>query len=342
MMLPVELNEDRTGRDEETALNIVDILVSINSVEKKVFFDVAVDNKSKDHRLRLLFSSGLKSDKVDVDGHFYVDSRPIDPPKTTNWEQAPVPTHHENNFVSVSDGTNVFTVVSEGLPEYEPMREKSVAAKGTVNIAITLLRSIGWLSRGDFATRKYNAGPALSAPGAQCLDEFNFSLGIVTGKGNWLSSNSHIAAEEFTLAPQIINPVSLNMPNRMIDVIGIGRMGVIQMNQLRTQESTQLIEENFSACELKGDKFLLSSFKHAEYQPDKFIVRLVNMADTNENGTLILGKEIISAEIVNLNEQKPSTPIKATIASAKGKKIEFSADPHVIFTILIKAKILNG
>ena len=41
-------------------------------------------------------------------------------------------------------------------------------------VALTVIRSVGWLSREDLATRKGNAGPSLETPGAQCLGEYEF------------------------------------------------------------------------------------------------------------------------------------------------------------------------
>ncbi|MBA7709185.1 hypothetical protein ES703_118097 [subsurface metagenome] len=74
------------------------------------------------------------------------------------------------------DDATCFAVFNKGLPEYEAMKDNN----GTIKIAITLLRCVGWLSRGDLATRtgirSAIAGPPLHTPGAQCLEKYEFSI----------------------------------------------------------------------------------------------------------------------------------------------------------------------
>jgi hypothetical protein len=64
-------------------------------------------------------------------------------------------------------------VAHQGMQEYEV-----VDREGARSLAITLVRSVGWLSRRDLVTRGVGAGPDLPTPGAQCLGEdvFRFQL----------------------------------------------------------------------------------------------------------------------------------------------------------------------
>jgi len=55
-------------------------------------------------------------------------------------------------------------IANRGLPEMEALR----TANGGAELALTLLRCVGWLSRDDFPTRQGQAGPQLPTPGAQC------------------------------------------------------------------------------------------------------------------------------------------------------------------------------
>ncbi|GAG69611.1 unnamed protein product, partial [marine sediment metagenome] len=48
------------------------------------------------------------------------------------------------------------------MPEYEIIPDNNT-------IALTLVRSVGWLSRGDLEYKKGNAGPSFATPEAQCL-----------------------------------------------------------------------------------------------------------------------------------------------------------------------------
>jgi alpha-mannosidase len=52
-------------------------------------------------------------------------------------------------------------------------------ANGKTEIAITLLRCVGWLSREDLRTRKGHAGPGLETPGAQMAGDWQFDYAII-------------------------------------------------------------------------------------------------------------------------------------------------------------------
>jgi mannosylglycerate hydrolase len=53
-------------------------------------------------------------------------------------------------------------------------------------LALTLVRSVGWLSRRDMVTRGVGAGPDLATPDAQCLgtQRFEFRLGLLASLGS--------------------------------------------------------------------------------------------------------------------------------------------------------------
>ena len=270
--LPIALSEDRKSRSSETTINPVEVYVTLNSAEKTVFIDCIIENNAMDHRMRMLFSSDLKSDQVSADGHFYVVPRPVDTPKVENWSQDPVPTKNQHDFVSVSDGNTSFTVLNLGLPEYAPVRKED----GTVGLAITLFRSVGWLSRGDFATRTGNAGPDLSTPGAQCLGINECNLGITTGEGTWLDAKAHIIADRFNNPLQVISPMSLRQSMRQMDAFLLGT------NLDTYPEVEKRLQLDFSTLELEGDAFLISAYKRAEYDSNGIIIRVTNMASETQ------------------------------------------------------------
>ena len=55
-------------------------------------------------------------------------------------------------------------------------------ARGT-EIALTLLRCVGWLSRNDLQTRRDHAGPATATPGAQLPGNWSFDYSICPHAG---------------------------------------------------------------------------------------------------------------------------------------------------------------
>ncbi|MHA1341008.1 MAG: alpha-mannosidase [Promethearchaeota archaeon] len=348
--LPESLSEDRKCRSQITELNFINVYVSLNAVEKIIYIDVDIDNASKDHRLRIMFPSGMKSvdDCIDADGHFYVIHRSAkipDQKETKHWAQPPVPTHHQNHFVSVFDGNNSFSVLNFGLPEYEAIIEDDK----TITFAITLLRCVGWLSRHDLETRSSNAGPPLSTIGAQCLDTYSFSLGLASGKGNWLDAKTHKIADEFIHPFEVINPISLQSSMRMLNAFNFR-----QMNVVKAPKTSKEVSSEFSLCKLDNDALLMTAFKRSDKNNNSFIVRVVNMSNEMQNGKITLFIPAKSVEIVNLNEEKQKNDaindIAQTVATVlrsnldEGVKLskldnnsfEFDIKPNIIATFKIK------
>ena len=60
---------------------------------------------------------------------------------------------------------------------------------------ITLLRCVGWLSRGDLLTRAANAGPTKATPAAQCHGTYRFRYSIIPHPGTW--ADAFLQAHEF-------------------------------------------------------------------------------------------------------------------------------------------------
>jgi alpha-mannosidase len=65
-------------------------------------------------------------------------------------------------------------VANRGLPEVEV-----ISQDGGTEIALTLLRCIGWLSRDDFPERKGHAGPGMATPGAQMPGTWAFDYAMI-------------------------------------------------------------------------------------------------------------------------------------------------------------------
>src|SRR2546429_2659093 len=80
-------------------------------------------------------------------------------------------------------------LIPDGLQEYE------VLSDAPQELALTLLRAVGWLSRDDLTTRTGHAGPALETPGAQVLGEHRFRYSLFFHAGDWEGAAVWRAAE---------------------------------------------------------------------------------------------------------------------------------------------------
>ena len=122
----------------------------------RVDLGVILDNTADDHRLRLLFPAGAPVAMFRAATTFDITTRTTAAPDDARWVHPAPTTFPHQGWVAA----NGLLVGAPGLPEAE------VTADGTV--AVTLLRAVGWLSRGDLHTRPVQAGPGMPAPGAQC------------------------------------------------------------------------------------------------------------------------------------------------------------------------------
>jgi len=66
---------------------------------------------------------------------------------------------------------------------------------GQMAVAVTLLRCIEWLSRGDLSTRLGHAGPMEWTPEAQCLGHHQFDYALVPHSGDWEAEEALVLCE---------------------------------------------------------------------------------------------------------------------------------------------------
>ena len=336
--LPASLTEDRYNRDDYLVSNFVSIFITLYQGIKRVDFKVLLDNNSKDHRIRLLFPTKIKTDKVDCDGHFYVISRNINPPIVEKWAQKPLPTNHQKDFISVSDNESTFALINKGLPEYEAINNED----GTITFAITLLRCVEWLSRHDLSTRANNAGPDLNTPGAQCIGKNTFEFSMITqNTSSWIDAKIHQAGKEVNNPLKIIFPTIAQSPMRTADKVMLKPFGILTyFENPQVKAKTPLLPTELSFLEINNPKIMLSAMKKSEVHND-LIIRVYNVSDTPEKSILKLyeGLTILECKIVNLLEEIPKREIKASVKLVNENSLKLSLDPNVIATLRLKIKI---
>jgi len=339
--LPASLSEDRYIRGEYLVSNLIDIYITLYKESNRIDFKIDLQNFSKDHRIRVLFPSKIKSRKVHSDGHFYVNPRNVELPKTEKWAQKPLPTNHQKDFVSVSDDSRTFSVLNKGLPEYEAV----INNDGTISLAITLLRCIEWLSRHDFASRRNNAGPDLNTPKAQCIGKHTFELSLVIedNKSGWLASQTHIRGKEFNNPFYVIAPIIVMTSIRASDKIVITPFGIISaFNVTKRQPVLSYLPLELSFLEVENKNIVLSAMKKTEEGND-LILRFYNISPKTEETAVSFCNflQIEHVEIVNLLEEKPQSEIKAILDFKSGNTFTLKMEPHVITTIKVKTRLIQ-
>ncbi|MGB9858291.1 MAG: glycoside hydrolase family 38 C-terminal domain-containing protein [Dictyoglomaceae bacterium] len=140
----------------------------------RIDVSLEIENRAKDHRLRFGIDFPEEIDKVFNDGYYGIVEHKTKVENSEEYAEENVPRYAMESFVSLLGNKSKIMIVTRGLHEYEvERREKETSCK------VTLLRSVGYLSRGDLITRKGHAGPSPSTPEAQCLGKYNFEYSFV-------------------------------------------------------------------------------------------------------------------------------------------------------------------
>lgn len=215
LRLPQRISEDRLRREGVVEMPVT-LDVSLDAGTHRVDLAVELDNHAEDHRLRLVVASGTRADMVFADGHFTVLERPVEPPAAVGWYQRPSGSGHHRRFFGVADHDGGLAVLSRGLPEHHARR----GADG-VDLSITLLRCVGWLSREDMLSRPQGAGPCVPTPGGQCPGRHRFELAVHAFTGPWWESALPLEAERFDAPPRAFHSHAGVKPGAGGDVVEV-------------------------------------------------------------------------------------------------------------------------
>jgi hypothetical protein len=299
--LPAGLSADRTARSDDQVDCEIISRVSLYPGVARIDIETEIDNRAEDHRLRVHFPTGIRTDHTNAEQHFGVVQRPAAVPEDDGtWFETPVGTYPQKTFVDVSDGERPdgrpsgrgLMISNRGLPEYEALEE----ADGTVTIALTLLRCVGWLSRHDLSTRKTgHAGPGMETPGAQMPGRWTFNYSIIPHEGGW--ENAYAEAHRF----------------------------VRPLRAIRTRGGDSTLPASDSLVDVKPADLILSALKQAE--DGGAVLRLYNIGSEPVRGHVRLNAACGKIERVNLNEEEPQ-PL-----DVHDGHVELSLRPNEITTL---------
>jgi len=187
--VPLSLDASRGRRSTRcTALETV-LRLRLRAGLDPLEIEVDVDNTARDHRLRLLAAAPFAARRLRVESAFEVAERPIAPGPDAfgrHPSERPVGTSPQRRFASLDDGTLALTMGNRAGGEVEALP----AGEERTELAQTLLRAVGWLSRPDLALRPGDAGPALPTPGAQVPGPHHLEFALrlhPAGEPGWIA-----------------------------------------------------------------------------------------------------------------------------------------------------------
>ncbi len=301
LSLPSATTTTRSERSPHMSVCPIFSEVSLTPGVRRIDIHTSVENLAKDHRLRVTFPLPYAVENAAAEGTFEVRSRPIAAPRpadVVDWLEEPVNTFPQKRFVDASNGTIGLGVLNRGLPEYEIVRDES----GQLAIAVTLLRCVEWLSRGDLTTRRGHAGPMEFTPEAQCQGHHEFDYALVPHSGDW-------EAEEALVLRQA---QAFNTPVRVL---------VSEQHEGQLPSQAHLIE-------VEPRTLVVSAIKQSE-TGQGVIVRVYNPSSQAVEANLRPGFACTNAFVAKLDEE-PET------GQPQGLPLHVSLRASEILTILFQ------
>jgi len=255
------------------------------------------DNDARDFRLRLMFRTGIESPHHIADVAFGRVQRTSRPSAAMPNDVERIPnTAPLHRYVSLTGASGQgATLLSDGLAEYEATEQGDVA--------VTLVRAVGELSRRDLPERPGHAGWPVATPEAQCPGPFAASFGFIPHGA--LTEDTIIAiedaAEDF-LAP----PVGWTLAGRAAP------------------------ETSVSGVSLDGRGLRFEACKESE-DGASVVVRCTNVLDRPVDGRWTLAG-LTEARLCRLDEM----PL-GTLAVTNGS-VAFQVAPRAVSTILLSRR----
>jgi hypothetical protein len=164
-----------SARSVQTTTATLRTTVSLVAGDPVVGVETVLDNRCRDHRLRAHFPLPVTVTGSDAGCAFAVVHRGLD--AEGGPSEQPPPTFPARRFVDCS-GEAGLALIADGTFEYEVCNEGR-------ELAVTLLRATGWLSRRRLAVRPDPAGPALRVGGAQVQGERRWRYGLLLHARHW-------------------------------------------------------------------------------------------------------------------------------------------------------------
>jgi alpha-mannosidase len=181
---PVGLDAAGAARSPERAAAGTVLRAELRAGEPFLRLRVEVDNPCRDHRLRLHLPLARPAASSSAEGQFAVVER-----GTTaegGHGEVPLPTFPASGFV---DAGGVAVLLGH-VTEYELLTDPP-------ELALTLLRAVGRISRDVHRYRAEPAGPQTPTPGAQCLGTLAAELAVLPHPGAWHQDGVLTAMECF-------------------------------------------------------------------------------------------------------------------------------------------------
>jgi mannosylglycerate hydrolase len=177
-------------RSEETTDVVVLTTLELRTGERFLRVHTELDNRCRDHRLRAHFPLPATADRSHAECAFAVVERGLT--AEGGAHEVGLPTFVSRRFVDCSDGERGLALLHDGLLEYEVVGEPGARQE----LALTLLRATGYLSRWAPTLRPNPAGPLDALEGPQLQGRHVVEYAVLPHAGDWQAASLYDRADE--------------------------------------------------------------------------------------------------------------------------------------------------
>jgi mannosylglycerate hydrolase len=269
--IPHAIHPQETRRSEEFVTIEVTTFLELRKDDPILRCRTLVNNRARDHRLRLLFPSGLQTEHFHTNTPFDFVKRSIEQPDYSGYMEKARGTVPHNGIVSIDDGNWGLAVYSKGL------YETAVRNDGSRTVALTLFRSTGKEVLSD------------GGDGGQLLTELEF----------------HYAISPFAVNEAHTSRIWHEHQQYVAGIRSVDRkLGKVVYESLQRREADLALLHSF--LQVEPAELIVSAIKASEDLNDSYVIRLFNVTDKYVEGTITLDRKLGSAHYINLDEETQS------------------------------------
>jgi 2-O-(6-phospho-alpha-D-mannosyl)-D-glycerate hydrolase len=315
--IPNCAKEDNSSRSDEMVNIPVKTRITIEKgMHPVIKFKTTIKNLAKDHRLRLLLPTNLKTNTIAVNGHFGVLERSVIPPENKKWVRPPESIYPHHKFLSLWDekqsrGLALFT---KGIPEYDTI----VNENGEITLALTLYRSTGgWGSH-------IGVNPAVPTPNAQLLDQdLVFEYALVPQNAKWDDKKLPDEHQIYRLAEEYYTPLQWEEE--------------YDTYRYKIDKSERELPRIGSQLEISPANIILSSFQRIFSKDfgdkDKNLIRVYNVLPEKTEVKIKFNCDVSEIDFCDLNNKPLIEPVKFSFDKEQ-KELIFHLEGAKISTLL--------
>ena len=261
---------------------------------------IELENHAVDHRLRARLPLRLPGIAAVAGTAFGAVSRPPVVVRRAEFPlETPVPTAPAHRWVAAARGRRGLALLAPGFFEYE--------WTPSGDLLITMLRSVGELSRADLPTRPGHAAWPTPTPLAQCPGTHRIEIGLVALPAGELERHEILERHwEDTFLP--LRGYWLRDATADVRAANLEPRGIF----------------------LEGEGLVFSTMKPAR-AGNGIVLRCYNASDRESSGLWRFEDGVKTAHRVRADEREPAL----LAVEDRGKTVRFAAGPREIVTILI-------